>query len=199
METKIHNKKPDKRNENGQRALTHPSTWGGLYYPFGRSCGHSLRERWCNQVHTWLNSLFSCTGVWVCHYKELTWTWKRGNEIECPCAHHTHTHTHTHTLSFYLSFLLFATYPFHISEFRAFSQLRRPDVVRMIDWTAQWIQKLGGKTETHNIGTQTLHDGSVIPLPPILTAVFGDDPNKKTVSRKAILTCLYMVWIYLIF
>ena len=65
---------------------------------------------------------------------------------------------------------------------------KRPEVMRMIDWTKRWIEKLGGTARLHeNPGhehagpVQKLDDGSTIPLPPILLGQFGNDPSKKTV------------------
>jgi cytosolic nonspecific dipeptidase len=59
----------------------------------------------------------------------------------------------------------------------------RPECIRMMHWTKAWMDKLGADTTTlHDIGMQTMHDGSKLPLPPILTAVFGTDPSKKTVA-----------------
>jgi hypothetical protein len=51
----------------------------------------------------------------------------------------------------------------------------------MMDWAMAWVQKLGGHAEKRDIGNQTLENGNTIPLPPILLAVFGNDPTKKTV------------------
>ena len=64
----------------------------------------------------------------------------------------------------------------------------RPEVIRMIEWTKKWIEKLGGNARLHeNPGhdragpMQKLDDGTEIPLPPILLGQFGNDPKKKTV------------------
>ena len=64
----------------------------------------------------------------------------------------------------------------------------RPEVIRMINWTKDWIEKLGGKAELqenpgheHAGPMQKMDDGSEIPLPPILLGQFGNDPKKKTV------------------
>lgn len=56
----------------------------------------------------------------------------------------------------------------------------RPDVVRMIEWTKQEIEKLGGTCQLEPLGDQTLPDGKKIPLPPILLGTLGNDPKKKT-------------------
>lgn len=47
-------------------------------------------------------------------------------------------------------------------------------------WVLQEFGKFGAKTELVDVGTQTLSDGSVIPLPPILLGTLGNDPQKKT-------------------
>lgn len=57
----------------------------------------------------------------------------------------------------------------------------RPDVKKMIEWCAERLQALGTTTELKDIGTQKLHDGSEIPLPPVLFGILGSDPKKKTV------------------
>jgi nonspecific dipeptidase len=51
------------------------------------------------------------------------------------------------------------------------------DVVRMMEWTRDHIEKLGGKTTLLNnpVGTEEK------PLPPILLGEFSADPSKKTV------------------
>ena len=45
----------------------------------------------------------------------------------------------------------------------------------------QLIEDLDGTTRLDNIGTQTLEDGSTLPLPPVLLGQIGHDPLKKTV------------------
>lgn len=47
-------------------------------------------------------------------------------------------------------------------------------------WVFQEFGKFGAKAELVDVGTQTLSDGSVIPLPPILLGTLGNDPQKKT-------------------
>jgi nonspecific dipeptidase len=52
----------------------------------------------------------------------------------------------------------------------------------MMHFAKDWMEKLGATSTTlHDIGTQAQADGSSLPLPPILTAVFGTDAGKKTV------------------
>ncbi|CAK8695363.1 unnamed protein product [Clavelina lepadiformis] len=57
---------------------------------------------------------------------------------------------------------------------------KRPEVVRMMEHTDNELKKLGFATELADIGRQTLSDGQVIPLPPILLATLGTDLKKKT-------------------
>mmetsp|Transcript_57693 Transcript_57693/g.122745 ORF Transcript_57693/g.122745 Transcript_57693/m.122745 type:complete len:553 (+) Transcript_57693:100-1758(+) len=57
---------------------------------------------------------------------------------------------------------------------------RRPDVVRAVEWTKDWLSNLGGAVRLEELGDEVLPDGSKIPLPPALLGQFGDDPNKKT-------------------
>ncbi|VDM95837.1 unnamed protein product, partial [Thelazia callipaeda] len=56
----------------------------------------------------------------------------------------------------------------------------RADVVHMVEWTKEHLEKLGTKVELHDAGEQTLSDGSKIKLPPILFGTLGDDKSKKT-------------------
>ena len=45
----------------------------------------------------------------------------------------------------------------------------------------QEIERLGGTVELADAGMQTTHDGSKIPLPPIILGQIGNDPKKKMV------------------
>jgi len=57
----------------------------------------------------------------------------------------------------------------------------RPEVKRMVTYTAEQMEKLGFTTKLVDPGMQEMPDGSgTIPLPPILLASLGNDPNKKT-------------------
>lgn len=56
----------------------------------------------------------------------------------------------------------------------------RPDVQRMVKWTAEEMNKLGITTEFVDLGLQTLPCGKKIPLPPVLLGNLGADPAKKT-------------------
>lgn len=58
---------------------------------------------------------------------------------------------------------------------------RRKDVVRMVDWMAEKLKKLGVDVEICKIGFQSLCDGTKIELPPVILGQLGKDPNKKTV------------------
>lgn len=70
------------------------------------------------------------------------------------------------------------------SEYRAFWVICPKDCSNNCDiwqvWVLQEFGKFGAKTELVDVGTQTLSDGSVIPLPPILLGTLGNDPQKKT-------------------
>jgi len=57
----------------------------------------------------------------------------------------------------------------------------RKDVVYMVNWFAGLLMKEGVTCEIAENGTQTLPDGTVLPLPPIILASLGHDPKKKTV------------------
>lgn len=58
---------------------------------------------------------------------------------------------------------------------------KRNDLVQMVNWTKEKLEKLGAKTELCDLGTQTLHSGETLPLPPALLGTLGSDPKKKTV------------------
>ncbi|KAL3982612.1 Cys-Gly metallodipeptidase DUG1 [Acanthocheilonema viteae] len=57
---------------------------------------------------------------------------------------------------------------------------RRADVVRMVQWTKMQMEGLGAKVELCETGKQTLSNGSIISLPPVLFGTFGNDKAKKT-------------------
>lgn len=57
----------------------------------------------------------------------------------------------------------------------------RSEIVRMVKWVADKVEKLGGTTELKDVGKQTMHDGSVIDLPPVLFGTLGNDASKKTI------------------
>lgn len=44
----------------------------------------------------------------------------------------------------------------------------RPEISKMAKWTAERLKKLGVHVELAELGNQTLHDGSVIPLPEVV-------------------------------
>lgn len=51
----------------------------------------------------------------------------------------------------------------------------------MMKWAEMKLKNLGVTTELADVGKQTLPDGSVIPLPPVLLGTLGSDSEKKTV------------------
>lgn len=57
----------------------------------------------------------------------------------------------------------------------------RDEVIKMMKWAEVKLKNLGATTELANVGTQTLPDSRVIPLPPVLLGSLGSDPKKKTV------------------
>ncbi|KAI9032161.1 hypothetical protein DFJ74DRAFT_653476 [Hyaloraphidium curvatum] len=61
-------------------------------------------------------------------------------------------------------------------------KVRRPEVIRMVDWTKEKLEKLGVKVEIrpNPLGFQTIDDEKV-PLPPIILGTYGNDPKKPTV------------------
>nr|CAD2167298.1 unnamed protein product [Meloidogyne enterolobii] len=56
----------------------------------------------------------------------------------------------------------------------------RQDVFKMIEWTEKMMTKLGISCKQIENSTQTLPDGTTIPLPPVLFGTLGKDKNKKT-------------------
>ena len=56
----------------------------------------------------------------------------------------------------------------------------RPEITKMVKWTQKELENLGATTQLEELGDQTLPDGSKLPLPPVLLATLGTDPNKKT-------------------
>lgn len=50
----------------------------------------------------------------------------------------------------------------------------RPDITKMVEWTAERLKALGATVELAELGTQTLHDGCTLPLPPCLLGVLGN-------------------------
>lgn len=56
----------------------------------------------------------------------------------------------------------------------------RPDVIKMMQWYADELKKEGATIELAPIGEQTLPDGQVLPLPPIILGRLGNDAKKKT-------------------
>uniref|UniRef100_A0A0K0G409 Cytosolic non-specific dipeptidase (inferred by orthology to a human protein) n=1 Tax=Strongyloides venezuelensis TaxID=75913 RepID=A0A0K0G409_STRVS len=56
----------------------------------------------------------------------------------------------------------------------------RKDVFKMIDHAQKELEILGAKCEQIPNGKQTLPDGQVLDLPPVLFGTYGTDPKKKT-------------------
>lgn len=56
----------------------------------------------------------------------------------------------------------------------------RPDIVTMMKWTGDELKALGAAIEFVDLGTQTLPDGTTLPLPPVLMGELNVDPAKKT-------------------
>ena len=53
--------------------------------------------------------------------------------------------------------------------------------VRHSDKRLQMIENLDGTTRLAELGTESLADGTKLPLPPVLLGQIGQDPEKKTV------------------
>ncbi|CAJ0961957.1 unnamed protein product, partial [Mesorhabditis belari] len=58
---------------------------------------------------------------------------------------------------------------------------RRGEVRRMVEWTMSYLLQQGAECWLEELGQQTLHDGTKVPLPPCLLGELGKDKNKKTV------------------
>lgn len=56
----------------------------------------------------------------------------------------------------------------------------RPDVIKMMQWYADELKKEGATIELASVGEQTLADGQVLPLPPVILGRLGNDAKKKT-------------------
>ncbi|XP_037777790.1 LOW QUALITY PROTEIN: cytosolic non-specific dipeptidase-like [Penaeus monodon] len=57
----------------------------------------------------------------------------------------------------------------------------RGEIKKQMDWAKAKLEALGASCELHDIGQQTLPNGTKIPLPPVLFGQLGTDPKKKTV------------------
>lgn len=49
----------------------------------------------------------------------------------------------------------------------------RPDVQKMVEWTAAKLKALGTEIELADLGTQTLPDGKTLPLPKAILGILG--------------------------
>jgi len=56
----------------------------------------------------------------------------------------------------------------------------RPEISKMMHWMGDELKALGAAIEYVDIGSQTLPDGTVLPLPPVLMGELGTDATKKT-------------------
>jgi len=56
----------------------------------------------------------------------------------------------------------------------------REDITTMMKWMGEELKGLGSSIEYVDIGSQTLPDGTVLKLPPVLMGELGNDPAKKT-------------------
>ncbi|CAJ0955267.1 unnamed protein product, partial [Mesorhabditis belari] len=56
----------------------------------------------------------------------------------------------------------------------------RDDCVKMSHWAKAKLESIGATAELVDAGIQHLHDGTQLPLPPIVFAQLGKDPKKKT-------------------
>lgn len=50
----------------------------------------------------------------------------------------------------------------------------RPELTKMVHWTAQKLKKIGATVELADIGKQTLHDGRILPLPQVILGTLGN-------------------------
>ncbi|XP_045152074.1 beta-Ala-His dipeptidase [Echinops telfairi] len=57
----------------------------------------------------------------------------------------------------------------------------RQEICRMMDMAADKLRRLGASVDTVDMGTQQLPDGQSLPIPPIILAELGNDPQKPTV------------------
>ncbi len=56
---------------------------------------------------------------------------------------------------------------------------KRPQVFQSVGYIKRWCELLGGDVTLNDLGDQTMYDGTVLPLPPVLTATFGNDNVPK--------------------
>ena len=56
----------------------------------------------------------------------------------------------------------------------------RAEITTMMTWMGEELKGLGASIEYVDIGSQTLPDGQVLKLPPVLMGELGQDPAKKT-------------------
>ncbi|XP_061386530.1 cytosolic non-specific dipeptidase-like [Musca vetustissima] len=58
---------------------------------------------------------------------------------------------------------------------------KRDETQRMVEWTAEKLIALGAEVELVDIGEEELPGGQKIPLPNVILAELGKDPEKKTI------------------
>eukprot|EP00092_Neocalanus_flemingeri_P028304 GFUD01030735.1.p1 GENE.GFUD01030735.1~~GFUD01030735.1.p1 ORF type:complete len:480 (-),score=173.39 GFUD01030735.1:205-1644(-) len=56
----------------------------------------------------------------------------------------------------------------------------RPEITKMMTWMGDELKALGAAIEYVDLGNQTMPDGQVLPLPPVLMGELGNDATKKT-------------------
>eukprot|EP00092_Neocalanus_flemingeri_P021200 GFUD01022974.1.p1 GENE.GFUD01022974.1~~GFUD01022974.1.p1 ORF type:complete len:479 (+),score=174.92 GFUD01022974.1:58-1494(+) len=56
----------------------------------------------------------------------------------------------------------------------------RPEITKMMTWMGDELKALGAAIEYVDLGDQTMPDGQVLPLPPVLMGELGKDAAKKT-------------------
>jgi len=56
----------------------------------------------------------------------------------------------------------------------------RPEITTMVKWVGDELKNLGADVEYVDLGSQTMDDGKVLALPPVLMGELGNDKSKKT-------------------
>ncbi|XP_032874966.1 cytosolic non-specific dipeptidase-like [Amblyraja radiata] len=59
--------------------------------------------------------------------------------------------------------------------------LKRDSAIEMVHVVGEAIKRLGGSVELADVGSEELTNGRTIPLPPVILAELGMDPNKATI------------------
>lgn len=50
----------------------------------------------------------------------------------------------------------------------------RAEITTMVDWTVDKLKALGTTIELADVGVQTMHDGSQLPLPKVILGILGN-------------------------